>query len=85
MSKFIPVQPGVLIAGKNPVATDAVATTVMGFDPPAEPPIPPFLRSDNYLNLAYEARLGTNRLEEIEVLGAAIDDVRYQFEPSRKM
>jgi len=82
---FNPVQPGVLIAGKNPVATDAVATAVMGFDPTVNPPAAPFLRGDNYLNLAYEARLGTNRLEEIEVLGAAIDDVRYQFEPSRKM
>jgi len=82
---FNPVEPGVLIAGKNPVATDAVATAAMGFDPTVEPPTPPFLRGDNYLNLAYEAGLGTNRLEEIEVVGTAIDDVRYQFEPSREM
>lgn len=38
--RFNPVQPGVLIAGKNPVATDAVATAVMGFDPTAEPLAP---------------------------------------------
>jgi uncharacterized protein (DUF362 family) len=82
---FNPVQPGVLIAGKNPVATDAVATAVMGFDPTAEPPTPPFLRGDNYLNLAQELGLGANRLGEIEVVGASIDDVRYEFQPSRKM
>jgi uncharacterized protein (DUF362 family) len=82
---FHPVQPGVLIAGKNPVATDAVATAVMGFDPTVEPPAPPFLRGDNYLNLAHGLGLGTNRLEEIEVVGASIDEVLYEFEPSREM
>ena len=30
------VQPGVLIAGTNPVTTDAVATAVMGYDPQAQ-------------------------------------------------
>jgi hypothetical protein len=29
--------------------------------------------------------LGTNRLEEIEVVGASIDEVVYQFEPSWEM
>jgi uncharacterized protein (DUF362 family) len=82
---FSLVEPGVLIAGKNPVATDAVATAAMGFDPTIEPPAAPFLRGDNYLNLAYELGLGTNRLGEIEVVGASIDDVRYQFEPSLEM
>jgi uncharacterized protein (DUF362 family) len=82
---FHPVQPGVLIAGKNPVATDAVATAVMGFDPTVEPPAPPFLRGDNYLNLAHGVGLGTNRLEEIEVVGASIDEVVSQFEPSWEM
>lgn len=82
---FHPVQPGVLIAGKNPVATDAVATAVMGFDPTVKPPAPPFLRGDNYLNLAHELGQGTNHLEEIEVAGASIDEVLYEFEPSREM
>jgi uncharacterized protein (DUF362 family) len=82
---FKPVEPGVLIAGKNPVATDAVATAAMGFDPTVERSAPPFLRGDNYLNLARELDLGTNRLEEIEVVGASIDEVLYEFEPSREM
>jgi uncharacterized protein (DUF362 family) len=82
---YNPVEPGVLVAGKDPVATDAVATLAMGFDPTLEPPTVPFLRGDNYLNLAYELGLGTNRLEEIEVVGASIDEVLYEFEPSWEM
>jgi uncharacterized protein (DUF362 family) len=77
-----PVKPGVLIAGKNPVATDAVATAVMGFDPTSEYPAAPFLRADNHLNLAHGLGLGTNRLNEIKVVGTSIDDVRVQFKPA---
>jgi uncharacterized protein (DUF362 family) len=76
-----PLEPGVLIAGKDPVATDAVATAAMGFDPTANPPAAPFLRSDNHLNLARELGLGTNRLDEIEVVGLSIADVRREFKP----
>ena len=82
---FAPVAPGVLIAGKDPVATDAVATATMGFDPTVEPPADPFLRGDNYMNLAYGLGLGTNRLQEISVVGTPIDDVLLEFEPSREM
>jgi uncharacterized protein (DUF362 family) len=64
-----PVEPGVLLAGKSAPAVDAVATAVMGFDPTAECPSAPFLHCDNHLNLAREMGLGTNRLEEIEVVG----------------
>jgi len=76
-----PIAPGVLIAGKDVVATDAVATAAMGYDPTVEPPNSPFLRSDNHLNLARELGLGTNRLDEIEVVGPSIDDVAMEFEP----
>jgi len=75
------LEPGILIAGKNAVATDAVATAVMGYDPTAERPNPPFIRGDNHLNLARELGLGTNRLDEIEVVGENIDDVKTDFEP----
>ncbi len=78
---FNPVRPGVLIAGKEPLAADAVAAAVMGFDPTADYPAAPFLRGDNHLNLAYGLGLGTNRLAEIGVVGAAIDDVRQSFNP----
>jgi uncharacterized protein (DUF362 family) len=82
---FNPVDPGVLIAAKDPVAADTIATTVMGFDPAVEPPDAPFLRADNYLNLAHELGVGINRLDEIEIVGALIDDVRREFEPSWQM
>lgn len=77
-----PVEPGVLLAGKNPVSTDAVSAAVMGFDPTAAYPSAPFLRSDNHLSLAQAMGLGTHRLEQIEVVGATIDDVRFEFEPA---
>jgi uncharacterized protein (DUF362 family) len=76
-----PIAPGVLIAGKDVVATDAVATAAMGYDPTVGPPNPPFLRSDNHLNLAHELGLGTNHLDEIEVVGPSIDDIKTAFEP----
>ena len=82
---FRPVQPGVLLAGKNAVATDAVATAAMGFDPTAEAPAKPFLRCDNHLNVAHGLGLGTNRLDEIDVVGEAVADIVYQFQPSRSM
>jgi uncharacterized protein (DUF362 family) len=78
---FNPVRPGVLIAGKEPLAADAVAAAVMGFDPTADYPAAPFLRGDNHLNLAYGLGLGTNHLGEIGVVGATIDDVRQSFNP----
>ena len=82
ISSLAPIEPGVLIAGKNPVATDAVATAVMGHDPQGDYPSSPFVRCDNHLNLAAQAGLGSNNLDDIEVLGAAISDVKTQFVPA---
>jgi len=73
---------GVLLAGKNCLATDAVATAVMGHDPTADYPHPPYIRCDNHLNIAAQLGLGTNRLEEIKVLGASIESVRTYFDPA---
>lgn len=73
------IQPGLLVAGKNPVSTDAVATALMGHDPTGDYPDKPYFRCDNHLNLAAAAGLGTNRLSEIDVVGAEIDDVKVQF------
>ena len=77
-----PQSPGILIGGKNPVATDAVAVAAMGFDPTAEYPDPPFLRADNHLNLARQMGLGSNRLDDIAILGTALADVKQQFKPA---
>lgn len=76
------IKPGVLMAGKDPVATDAVATAAMGFDPKADFPDEPFVHAVNHLNIAAEQGLGTNNLADIEVVGAQIDDIKMQFTPS---
>jgi uncharacterized protein (DUF362 family) len=76
------VRPGVLVAGGNPVATDAVATAVMGFDPNAAPGSSPFLHGDNHLALAHDYGFGTNLLDEIRVVGPRIEDIRYPFHPA---
>ncbi|MDI7275447.1 MAG: DUF362 domain-containing protein [Anaerolineae bacterium] len=80
---FAPVRPEVLVAGKDPVAADAVATALMGFDPEAEYPAAPFLNGDNHLNLARALGLGTNRLAEIEVSGPPVAELRHEFRPCR--
>ena len=74
-----PLEPGVLFAGKDVVATDAVATAAMGFDPTAAAGSTPFIRGLNHLQLAHDVGLGTNHLEEIEVLGPSIKDVTTKF------
>ena len=77
-----PKSPGILIGGKNPVATDAVAVAAMGFDPTAEYPDPPFLRADNHLNIARQLGLGSNHLREIAIKGVSLADVKQQFKPA---
>ncbi len=74
------IAPQVLVAGKNAVSTDAVATAVMGFDPTAPYQVSPFNHAENHLNLAREAGLGTNRLVEIEIVGERIQDVAVPFQ-----
>ncbi len=78
-----PVAPGVLFAGKNALATDTVATAAMGFDPNAASMSVPFVRSDNHLKLARELGMGTNHLEEIDIVGSSIGDVLYDFKPAQ--
>jgi uncharacterized protein (DUF362 family) len=78
------VSPGVLMAGLNPVNTDAVAMSVMGFDPMADRGTPPFEQCDSTLKLAEDAGLGTRDLRRIEVIGASIAEVRFDFAGLRK-
>ncbi len=74
-----PVHAGVLIAGTNPVATDAVATALMGFDPMADRGTAPFEGCDSTLKLAEEAGIGTRDLRKIEVIGVPISKARVDF------
>src|SRR5207249_589470 len=72
--------PGVLIAGLNPVSTDAIGTAVMGYDNPrAVRGTKPFHFCDNHLLLAEEAGLGSADLSQIDVRGMAIEMARYPY------
>jgi len=81
---FNPIVANVLIVGKNPLATDVVSTAVMGFDPNAAGFHTPFDNSDNHLTLAAEKGFGTTNLDEIEVVGKSIDEVKVPFKPAMK-
>ena len=72
--------PGVLIAGLNPVSTDAVATAVMGYNPRAPKGTRPFDYCDNTLLLAEQAGLGTADLAQIDVRGLSVDKARYPYD-----
>ncbi len=78
------VAPGVIVAGTNPVATDAVCMAVMGFDPLADRGKPPFETSDSTLRLAVDAGLGPRDLRHIEVVGTPIETVRFDFATLRE-
>ncbi|HEX2995265.1 MAG TPA: DUF362 domain-containing protein [Anaerolineales bacterium] len=80
---YNPVQPGLIVASKNPVVTDAVSAALMGFDPEASSGSHPFSYADNHLLLAREAGLGTNRLQEISIVGAGLADAAFPFKTVR--
>ncbi len=83
------VQPGLLVAGMNPVATDAVGMALMGLDPTADRGAHPFRACDksrgcdSMLRLAEQAGLGTCDLTRIEVIGARIKDVAVDYAAHR--
>ncbi len=74
------VRPGVLIAGLNPVSTDAVATAVMGYDPLADRGRAPFETCDNTLKLAEALGIGAADLSQIEVRGLSIQQAAFPFQ-----
>jgi uncharacterized protein (DUF362 family) len=77
--------PGLLIVGRNPVSTDAVAVATMGYpDPLAAAGTAPFIvptvaftdagssGCDNHILLAHQAGVGTGDLSKIEVRGLTL-------------
>jgi uncharacterized protein (DUF362 family) len=62
---------GLVIAGINPVAVDAVASHMMGFDP----------QRLIYLRLAAEAGLGKNRLDDLQIYLGRDDDLSLCSDP----
>jgi uncharacterized protein (DUF362 family) len=60
----------VLLAGKDPVATDSIAAYLMGHNPGAPTLVLPAGGTcDNHLELLHQKGAGTNRLDEIEPVG----------------
>ncbi len=74
-----PASPGLLLAGFNPVSTDAAATALMGFNPRAPRGTAPFSNCDNTLLLAEQLGLGSADLSRIPILGTPIADALYPF------
>jgi uncharacterized protein (DUF362 family) len=78
------VEPGVIVAGTNPVNVDAVSMAVMGFDPMADRGTPPFETCDSTLRLAEDAGIGSRDLKRIEVVGTPIKDAVFSFADLRR-
>jgi hypothetical protein len=78
------VNPGVLIAGTNAVATDAVAMAVMGFDPMADRGATPFASSDNMLHLGENLGVGLRDLGKNDIAGVPISEVRFDYNAVRE-
>lgn len=74
------VKPGVMIAGLNPVCTDAVSTAVMGYDPRATRGTRPFPRADNTMLLAEQVGVGSADLKRIDVRGVSIEQALYRYD-----
>jgi uncharacterized protein (DUF362 family) len=72
------IKPGLLLAGRNAVCTDAVAMAAMGYDPQAPAGTRPF-PGENHLALAAAKGLGTNDLKRIEVRGLSIAEARHPY------
>jgi uncharacterized protein (DUF362 family) len=66
-----PIRLGVVVAGTDAVAVDAVAAAIMGFEP----------SQVGYLQYAHEAGLGVADLSQINILGDPIARVCLRFVP----
>jgi uncharacterized protein (DUF362 family) len=83
-SKAQPIQPGLLLVGRHPLCTDAVATAAMGYDPLAghfEFPFP----SENHLRLLHSVGVGEIDPKKIEVRGLPLKEAVYPFNPKHEV
>jgi len=67
-----PTKPGLLIAGPDPVAVDAITAMVMGQDP----------KEVGHIRIAWELGLGEIELDRIEIRGLPLEEAKYPFEPA---
>jgi uncharacterized protein (DUF362 family) len=75
----LPLRPGLLVAGDNPVSTDAVGAALMGFDPRVDRGDIPFEQCDNMLRMAEDVGVGSRDLARIEVAGLAIGEGKVDY------
>jgi hypothetical protein len=71
-STFRTCEDHILLAGKDPVATDSVAAHFMGLNPEAEKlplPNPENGECDNHLFMLNQLGKGTNKMNEIQIVG----------------
>jgi uncharacterized protein (DUF362 family) len=62
-----PVKMDIIIAGKDPVATDATGARVMGIDP----------HEISHIRTAFQKGLGN--IDDIEIVGSRLEDVKREF------
>lgn len=73
------IRPGVLVAGTNCVATDAVCMAVMGYDPMAVRGTAPFEKCDSTLQLAERLGVGPRDLKRIELVGTPLREALFPY------
>lgn len=64
-----PLRMDLVLAGEDPVATDATAARVMGFDP----------NRIHHIRRCYEKSIG--EIDRVQILGERLEDVRRNFKP----
>jgi uncharacterized protein (DUF362 family) len=77
------LRPGVVLAGTNVVATDAVGARVMGFDPDGDYPDHPFFYRRNAIKLAAELGVGPLHADQIDIVGPLPEEVCLPFHVER--
>ena len=77
-----PIQPKLILAGRNAVCTDAVCTVAMGYDPQANDFQFPFM-GENHLRLLAHVGAGAIDPKRIEVRGLALERAIHPFNPRR--
>jgi len=73
-----PIQPKLLLVGRNAVCTDAVCTMVIGHNPMAAHMQAPF-PGENYLQLLAQSGIGTHDIKQIEVRGVSLKEAIHPF------
>ncbi|HHK42438.1 MAG TPA: hypothetical protein ENJ50_08475 [Planctomycetaceae bacterium] len=76
------LEPKLIVAGRNGVCVDAIATAVMGFDPQAPHGQFPF-PGENHLRLLASVGMGEIAPERIEVRGVPLRDAVFPFQSKR--